>query len=111
MILWILLVRLAATGMTRVAKPKSKRTALRPVEGGRREANKEDKRERIREAAFELFLEHGVGGTKLADVAERAGVAKGTLFLYASDKEDLVCMVMHERLAACTRPPSWCRNE
>ncbi len=100
MILWILLVRLAATGMTRVAKPKSKRTALRPVEGGRREANKEDKRERIREAAFELFLEHGVGGTKLADVAERAGVAKGTLFLYASDKEDLVCMVMHERLAA-----------
>jgi|JI10StandDraft_1071094.scaffolds.fasta_scaffold186777_3 AcrR family transcriptional regulator len=99
MILWILLVRLTATGMTRVAKQKSKRTALRPAEGGRREANKEDKRERIREAAFELFLEHGVGGTKLADVAERAGVAKGTLFLYASDKEDLVCMVMHERLA------------
>lgn len=91
---------LAAEHMTRVAKPTSKRTAQRPLrESGRREANKEDKRERIREAAFELFLEHGVGGTKLADVAERAGVAKGTLFLYASDKEDLVCMVMHERLA------------
>jgi AcrR family transcriptional regulator len=34
----------------------------------------------------------------MAQVAEQAEVAKGTLFLYASDKDDLLCMVMHDRL-------------
>jgi AcrR family transcriptional regulator len=67
---------------------------------GRREANKQDKRARLIEAAWALFSEQGVAHTTTADVAERAGVAKGTLFLYASDKDDLVFLVMHDRLAA-----------
>jgi AcrR family transcriptional regulator len=65
-----------------------------------REANKEDKRGRIREAAAALFVERGFEGTTTTAVAERAGVAKGTLFLYASTKEDLVALVFEHRLTS-----------
>lgn len=60
--------------------------------------SKRDKRERIAEAAWALFSEHGYEGTTTKAIAERAGIAAGTLFLYARDKEDLLCLVMHERL-------------
>jgi AcrR family transcriptional regulator len=66
----------------------------------RREQNKLEKRERIRAAAFASFLKEGYEQTTVALIAERAKVAKGTIFLYASDKDDLLCMVMHERLSA-----------
>lgn len=63
-----------------------------------RAQKKVDKRDRIRRAAFELFVEKGYDGTTTKQVAERAGVATGTLFLYAKDKPDLLFLVMHERL-------------
>jgi TetR/AcrR family transcriptional regulator, cholesterol catabolism regulator len=66
---------------------------------GRRVQNKLDKLERIRRAAYTLFLDQGVDVTTLSEVAARAEVAKGTLFLYAEDKADLVCLVLHDRLA------------
>lgn len=69
-------------------------------EPSRREASKEDKRARIIEAAWALFAEGGVDGTTTADIAARAGIAKGTLFLYATDKDDLVFLMMHDRLSA-----------
>src|SRR5262245_33166766 len=68
--------------------------------GGRREQKKLDKRERIREAAWELFTTVGYDDTTTKAVAARADVAAGTLFLYASDKRDLLCMVMHDKIAA-----------
>jgi AcrR family transcriptional regulator len=40
-------------------------------------------------AALETFVERGYAATKLDDVARRAGVSKGTLYLYFRDKEDL----------------------
>lgn len=66
---------------------------------GRREQNKVEKRERVRRAAWELFTTKGYDATTTKDVAERAGIATGTLFLYASDKKDLLFLVMHDRLA------------
>ena len=66
---------------------------------GPRARGKLDKRERIREAANELFLQRGYDATTTKEIAERAGVATGTLFLYARDKPDLLCLVMHDRLA------------
>ena len=65
-----------------------------------REQNKLDKRERIRDSAYALFVEQGFESTTMAQVAEQAEVAKGTLFLYCSDKDDLLCLVMHDRLRA-----------
>jgi len=68
---------------------------------GKRERNKLAKRERIRDAAWSLFTSLGYEATTTKQVAERAGVAKGTLFLYAKDKPDLLCLVFHDRLARC----------
>lgn len=83
--------------MTKRARAKA--PARPPGSTARREQNKLEKYERIRSAAYALFLERGVSGTSLSEVAQRAEVAKGTLFLYVQDKSDLVCLVMHDRLA------------
>lgn len=40
-------------------------------------------------AALQLFVERGFAATRLEDVAARAGVSKGTLYLYFASKEDL----------------------
>ncbi len=47
-------------------------------------------------AALELFVEKGYAGTRLDDVAHRAGVSKGTLYLYFENKEDLFKAVVRE---------------
>ncbi|MFT3709735.1 MAG: TetR/AcrR family transcriptional regulator [Archangium sp.] len=74
------------------------RKSAKPPESGRREQNKLEKRERIREAAEKLFLKKGYDATTTREVAETADVAAGTVFLYARDKDDLLFLVMHERL-------------
>ncbi|NUP21669.1 MAG: TetR/AcrR family transcriptional regulator [Streptomyces sp.] len=67
---------------------------------GRRELAKQAKRERIMAAARELFAEHGVGGVTTRQIADRADVAIGTLYLYASTKAELLIMVQNEKFAA-----------
>lgn len=67
---------------------------------GRRERAKQDKRERIIAAARALFAEHGVGEVTMAQIAGRADVAIGTLYLYASTKAELLIMVQNEKFAA-----------
>ena len=49
-----------------------------------------DKRRRILDAALELFNERGFHGTPMPMVAERAGVAAGTIYRYFDSKEALV---------------------
>ena len=56
-------------------------------------------REKIRLAAWELFTTKGYDATTTQAIAKRAGVAAGTVFVHASDKADLLFLVMHERLA------------
>ncbi|NEB04211.1 TetR/AcrR family transcriptional regulator [Streptomyces sp. SID13726] len=67
---------------------------------GRRERAKEDKRERIMTAAREQFAEHGVSGVTTQQIADRADVAIGTLYRYASTKAELLIMVQNEKFAA-----------
>ncbi len=43
----------------------------------------------ILDAALDLFVEKGFAATRLEDVAQRAGVSKGTVYLYFDSKEDL----------------------
>ncbi len=49
----------------------------------------EERQEAILKAALDVFSEHGFAAARLDDVAQRAGVAKGTLYLYFPDKETL----------------------
>lgn len=48
------------------------------------------RREAILQAAVELFAERGYDGTSTADIAERAGVAHGTVFHHFKTKENLL---------------------
>ena len=50
-------------------------------------------------AALNVFLERGFSGARMSDVAARAGVAKGTLYLYFADKEALFEGVLREVIA------------
>jgi len=69
---------------------------------GLREQNKVEKRQRIREAARELFSRHGYESATLRQIARRAHVGLGTLFNYAQDKRDLVFLIFNEELADVT---------
>ena len=55
----------------------------------RYQRRKEDRPQEITEAAFAAFAEKGFTATKVEDVARRAGVSKGLLYLYFKTKEEL----------------------
>ncbi|GAA2246460.1 MULTISPECIES: TetR/AcrR family transcriptional regulator [Kitasatospora] len=57
---------------------------------GRRERNKQRIRERVYQAALELFAEQGYDATSVDAIAERADVARGTFFNHFQRKEDLI---------------------
>jgi AcrR family transcriptional regulator len=56
--------------------------------------------EEILEAAKHVFGESGYAGTKLEDVARRAGVSKGTLYLYFDSKEALFREMVRAKVVA-----------
>jgi TetR/AcrR family transcriptional regulator len=64
-----------------------------------RQRRKEARPHELLSAALELFVEKGFAATKTEDVAGRAGVAKGTLYLYYPSKEDLLKAVVRENLS------------
>jgi TetR/AcrR family transcriptional regulator len=57
------------------------------------------------DAALDLFVEKGFSATRVDEVAARAGVSKGTLFLYFQSKEDLFKAVVRENIA--NKFPTW----
>lgn len=57
-----------------------------------------NKRERIIEAAAKLFGDKGYHDTTTAEIAESAGVAAGTIYIYFSSKEELLVAVFEEFL-------------
>lgn len=65
-----------------------------------RQRRKEARPQELLSAALELFVEKGFAATRSEEVAARAGVAKGTLYLYYPSKEDLLKAVVRENLGA-----------
>lgn len=57
-------------------------------------------RQMILRSALTTFLERGFEGTRMVDVATRAGLAKGTLYLHFADKEALFEFVLQEMISA-----------
>lgn len=66
---------------------------------GRRELNKLAKLERITSVARELFAEKSIGDITTAEVAKRAEIAAGTLFLYAKTKGELLLLAQNASYA------------
>ncbi|MEU1981808.1 helix-turn-helix domain-containing protein [Nocardia sp. NPDC019395] len=67
--------------------------APQPV--GRRERNKQQKLDRITAAAGELFAEYGVDEVTTQQIADKADVGTGTVFLYVKTKGELLLLVQN----------------
>ena len=67
-----------------------------PAPATKRARRKEARPGELLEAALALFVEKGYAATRVEEVAARAGVSKGTLFLYFPSKEELFKAVVRE---------------
>lgn len=103
---------MAHSGKSRPAKKRTAKAAPRGVSFGRgphpgksapapsaREAKQAERREAILTAALAEFSAQGFTATRLDDVARRAGIAKGTIYLYFRDKESLFQELIRTRLS------------
>lgn len=57
---------------------------------GKAEENKRKKKSALLSHAFSLFMNKGISNTTISEIAEHAGVGKGTFYFYFKDKEDLI---------------------
>lgn len=69
---------------------------------GQRERNKIDKLRRIKDAARKLFIAKGFDDTTTREIALRADVGLGTIFVYAENKRDLLFLIVNEDLENVT---------
>lgn len=82
--------------MTVAAAPSPARKSRRRSRVGE---SREDREALIAAAGLAEFLEKGYAATRVDDVAKRAGVAKGTVYLYFPSKEDLFHAVVRRSIA------------
>ncbi len=73
--------------MTKQATKTTRKSAAKPPSN--RAERAAERRGAIIEAAMDEFIARGFAATRLDDVASRAGVAKGTIYLHFKDKEAL----------------------
>ncbi len=69
-----------------------------PLVAPLRQRRKEARPQELLDAALELFVEKGFSATRSDEVAERAGVSKGTLYLYYPSKEELLKAVIQQNM-------------
>ncbi len=72
-------------------------------EPGLREQGKTDRLRRLHQAALEVFRARGYDAATTREIAQVAGVAVGTVFVYAKDKRDLLFLVVNDDLDAVLR--------
>ena len=75
-------------------------TPVNPADPGVRQRRKEARPQELLEAALALFVEKGFAASRAEEVAQRAGVSKGTLYLYYPSKEELFKAVVRHNLSS-----------
>jgi AcrR family transcriptional regulator len=73
----------------RRSAPPVRAKRVRTTGAGKRAEKSAGRRDAILKAALDEFASRGFEGARLDDVAKRAGVAKGTIYLHFRDKEEL----------------------
>jgi TetR/AcrR family transcriptional regulator len=66
----------------------------------KRERRKDARPDEIIDAALDVFADKGFAAAKLDDIAARANISKGTLYLYFASKEELLKAVVRERVVS-----------
>ena len=75
-------------------------TAHSHVDSSPRQRRKEARPQELLDAALALFVEKGFAASRAEEVAQRAGVSKGTLYLYYPSKEELFKAVVRQNLSS-----------
>ncbi len=70
------------------------------TDAGVRQRRKEARPQELLDAALALFVEKGFAASRAEEVAQRAGVSKGTLYLYYPSKEELFKAVVRQNLSS-----------
>ncbi|MEO0324747.1 MAG: TetR/AcrR family transcriptional regulator [Myxococcota bacterium] len=65
---------------------------------GRRRGASGDKRERILSAAIRVFAQNGFYSTRVSEIANAAGVADGTIYLYFENKDHVLISIFEDRI-------------
>jgi TetR/AcrR family transcriptional regulator, transcriptional repressor for nem operon len=73
-----------------LTEPSPAARGVRQAPGGPRRQPPDVRREQILDAAARVLVERGLGAATMADVAEAASVAKGTVYLYFASKAELL---------------------
>ena len=60
---------------------------------------KNEKYQKLIAAAFDLFENNGISAVSIDDIVKKAGVAKGTFYLYFKDKFDLISKLILKKAA------------
>jgi TetR/AcrR family transcriptional regulator len=74
--------------------------ATTSAHAGSHQRRKAERPQELIAAALELFVEKGFASTRIEEVAQLAGVSKGTLYLYYASKEELLKAVISQYLSA-----------
>src|SRR6266498_3151717 len=86
----------------RPARTRATSSSIAPTESGSKPSRwrrmPEARPADILKAALDAFVENGFAATRLEDVAQRAGVSKGTLYLYFENKEALFKAAVRENI-------------
>ena len=70
----------------------------RGTAGGQGRGASSDKRERILRAAIKVFAHKGFYATRVSEIAQAAGVADGTIYLYFKNKDDVLISIFQDRI-------------
>jgi AcrR family transcriptional regulator len=78
--------------------------SLRPQKLTRRALAKQQTREKVLQAAREMFIERGYEGATIRDIARAAGMSTGAVFASFTDKPELFEAILSEDFAALLDP-------
>ena len=73
-------------------------TKSKKVSSQREKPQRGERRSAILEAAIDTFAERGFHHARVSDVARKAGVADGTIYLYFKSKDDLLISLFEEKM-------------
>ncbi len=94
-----------------MAPVSTPRTTIDPPPGPRRERRKEARPGELIDAALDVFADRGFAGARLEDIAQRAGVTKGTVYLYFASKQELFeAAVRHTLVSSIARAHATVRD-
>ncbi len=79
--------------------------------GGKRDTNRRQNQQRLLDAALALMLADGTAAVTIDQIVERAGMAKGSFYRYATDKDDVVEQILAPVIAETTAVLDRCEEQ